>query len=162
VKQISLRPNYSRLVLSLLLLTLLAIVPWRLWQQAHPADDQERAKIHTILDDQVAAWNRGDLREFMRGYWQDEKLTFYSGADKTFGWQATYDRYTRKYQGEGQQMGQLEFREIEIDIVGPTAALVRGRWELTFAEKPRVHGLFTLLVRKQPQGWCIVHDHTSG
>jgi ketosteroid isomerase-like protein len=35
-----------------------------------------------------------------------------------------------------------------------------GRWQLTrAADTP--HGRFTLIFRRTPQGWRIVHDHTS-
>src|SRR5437879_12391855 len=55
--------------------------------------------IRAVLDAQVAAWNRGDLEGFMAGYWKSENLTFMSGGTVTHGWQATMDRYRKRYQG---------------------------------------------------------------
>ncbi|HEY8506134.1 MAG TPA: nuclear transport factor 2 family protein, partial [Gemmataceae bacterium] len=102
-----------------------------------------------------------DLKGFMRGYWKSEKLTFFSGSDWTAGWQATLERYRKKYQGEGKEMGRLTFSELEVELLSPDAAFVRGRFTLvTSAGKPT--GLFTLILRKLPGGWRIVHDHTSG
>jgi HEAT repeat protein/ketosteroid isomerase-like protein len=116
--------------------------------------------VRKVLDDQVIAWNKGDLRGFMEGYWQSPDLSFYSGKNKTKGWQATLDRYRKKYQGEGKEMGKLTFSELDIELLGPSHALVRGRWQLTLA-KDNPSGLFTLIFRKLPAGWRIVHDHTS-
>ena len=116
--------------------------------------------IRKVLDDQVIAWNKGDLRGFMEGYWQSPELSFYSGKNKTKGWQATLDRYRKKYQGEGKEMGKLAFSELDVELLGPGHALVRGRWQLTLA-KEHPSGLFTLIFRKVPAGWRIVHDHTS-
>ena len=35
--------------------------------------------LRKILDDQTAAWNRGDLTGFMQGYWHSPEVTFFSG-----------------------------------------------------------------------------------
>jgi len=57
-------------------------------------------------------------------------------------------------------MGKLTFSELEIEMLGAYTAWVRGRWKLvTSQETPG--GLFTLVFKKFPEGWRIVHDHTS-
>jgi ketosteroid isomerase-like protein len=116
--------------------------------------------IRKVLDQQVAAWNRGDLEGFMAGYWKSRELTFFSGKNQTHGWQATLDRYRKRYQGEGRHMGKLAFHDLRIDVIGPDHALVRGRWQLTL-KQDKAGGLFTLILRRLPEGWRIVHDHTS-
>ena len=116
--------------------------------------------IHQVLDSQVAAWNKGDLKGFMAGYWKSEKLTFFSGDKIEHGWQATYDRYQKRYQADGKEMGKLTFSELEIEMLGADTAWVRGRWKLV-TSKETPGGLFTLVFKKFPEGWRIVHDHTS-
>jgi len=116
--------------------------------------------IRQVLDDQAAAWNRGDLDGFMAGYWNSPELSFYSGKDKKRGWQETFDRYRARYQGEGKEMGSLTFSELDIQMLGPDTALVRGRWKVDMS-KEAFEGLFTLVVKRFPTGWRIVHDHTS-
>ncbi len=128
---------------------------------ADPAPGAEaKEAIRRVLDRQVAAWNKGDLEGFMDGYWKSPDLTFFSGKTREHGWQATLDRYRKRYQGEGQEMGRLTFDELRIDTLGPDAAFVRGRWQLE-RKADRPGGLFTLVFRKLPEGWRIVHDHTS-
>jgi beta-aspartyl-peptidase (threonine type) len=129
---------------------------------AATSDEADRAAIRKVLDDQVAAWNRGDLEAFMVGYWSSEKLSFYSGKERTHGWQATLDRYRKRYQAGGKEMGQLRFELFHLDLFGPDAAVVRGKFRLTLKkQKEQPEGLFTLLFRRLPEGWRIVHDHTS-
>jgi beta-aspartyl-peptidase (threonine type) len=124
--------------------------------QAEPED-----AIKQVLNDQVAAWNKGDLEGFMKGYWKSADLTFFSGNDKTAGWQATMDRYVKKYRSDGKEMGQLTFSELKVEVLGPDSAFVRGRFQLEMGkEKPT--GLFTLIFKRTPDGWRIIHDHTSG
>jgi uncharacterized protein (TIGR02246 family) len=119
-----------------------------------------QAAIRQLLDDQDAAWNRGDLEGFMAGYWNSPQLSFYSGGDKRQGWQETFNRYRARYQGEGKEMGTLSCSELDVQMLGPDSALVRGRWKVVLS-KETPEGLFSLIVRRFPTGWRIVHDHTS-
>jgi beta-aspartyl-peptidase (threonine type) len=123
-------------------------------------EDASRKAIRAVLDAQVVAWNKGDLEGFMAGYWKSPELTFYSGKTKMRGWQATLDRYRKRYQADGREMGKLAFSELEIEPLTDNYAVVRGRWQLTLkGENPG--GLFTLVFKKLPEGWRIIHDHTS-
>ena len=119
------------------------------------------AAIEQVLLIQQAAWNRHDLDAFMTGYWNSPQLTFFSGGKENHGWQATLDRYKATYASPGHEMGTLEFSELRIEMLGPESAFVRGAWHLTMPNGKTPHGLFTLIFRKFPEGWKIVHDHTS-
>jgi len=117
--------------------------------------------VKEVLLRQVDAWNRHELEGFMAGYWNSPELTFFSGTDQTSGWQPTLERYRKRYQGEGREMGKLEFSDLKIEALGPDSAFVRGQWHLTMSDGKTPHGIFTLIFRKFPDGWKIVHDHTS-
>ncbi len=120
-----------------------------------------RKAIRQVIEDQQAAWNRHDLEAFMAGYWNSPDLTFFSSAHESQGWQATLDRYKKTYQGAGHEMGKLEFANVRIEMLGPEAAFVRGEFHLTMPDGKTPHGLFTLIFRKFPGGWKIVHDHSA-
>jgi ketosteroid isomerase-like protein len=117
--------------------------------------------IERVLRTQQEAWNRHDLEGFMAGYWNSPELTFFSGAEEHDGWQATIDRYLAKYATPGHEMGKLEFSGLRVVVLSQDSAFVRGAWKLTMSDGKTPHGLFTLVFRKFPQGWKIVHDHTS-
>ena len=119
------------------------------------------SRVRAVLDKQVEAWNRGDLEGFMAGYWNSPDLVFQSGATLTRGWPQTLERYRRLYQAEGKEMGRLRFEELDVQPLGPDAAFVRGRWQLTMKDGSQPGGLFTLLLRRIGGEWKIVHDHTS-
>ena len=129
-------------------------------QTQNGQEDATRA-VRAVLDRQVADWNKGDLEGFLAGYWNSPKVVFQSGGQRSDGWQAMRDRYRRRYQAEGKAMGQLAFAPIEIEPLGPEAILVRGGWRLTMPDGATPGGLFTVIFRKLPEGWKIVHDHTS-
>jgi ketosteroid isomerase-like protein len=130
-----------------------------LWASVAAAQEEAKA-IRTVLDDQVAAWNAKDLPAFMKGYWESDDLTFFSGNTTTKGWKATLDRYRTRYQGEGKEMGKLSFEDLAIELLGAEHALVRGRFRLRIGDQMPT-GIFTLVLRKTPAGWRIIHDHTS-
>lgn len=124
-------------------------------------DDSAKAEIERVLRTQQEAWNRHDLEGFMAGYWNSPDLTFFSGAKENHGWQATMDRYRATYASPGHEMGKLEFSGLRIEMLGADAAFARGTWQLTMSDGKTPHGLFTLVFRKFPEGWKIIHDHTS-
>jgi uncharacterized protein (TIGR02246 family) len=117
------------------------------------------AEIRAVLSAQQEAWNRGDIDGFMNGYAHAETTVFVSGDEVTRGWQTVRDRYLRKYSDRA-KMGTLTFSNLEIEPLGPDSAVVLGRWELKRAND-NPHGHFTLIFRRTPDGWRIVHDHTS-
>ena len=155
----------TRIFLALGVVVLALLVVMRLRGDGNSSPEKSRTAIRKVLDDQVDAWNQADLEGFMHGYWQDQdspdqKLTFFSGGDTTSGWQATYERYRRRYQGEGQEMGTLTFSDLDILPLGGDNAVVRGHWKVE-KKSETVEGLFTLLFQKKAGHWYIVHDHTS-
>lgn len=128
--------------------------------QKQNADDRAKKEIRDVLDHQVKAWNRRDLEGFMQGYWRSPELTFYSGGTTVSGWEETLARYRNRYQSAGNEMGTLEFLDLKIELLGPRAAFVRGRFHLKMSST-EPSGIFTLTFRKFSDGWKIIHDHTS-
>lgn len=123
------------------------------------SDDRRMAEVRAVLDAQVAAWNRGDIRGFMEGYEQSDNITFISGDQKTRGWQTVLERYQRAYDTRD-KMGTLSFSDLEFKPLGSSNMMVNGRFQLVRASDAP-HGRFTLLFQRASKGWRVVHDHTS-
>ena len=151
----------SSVFLLIFLLTFCSVAPLYGAQTKTPTDAQSFDEIDHVLHAQQDAWNRHDLDGFMAGYWNSPQLTFFSSATERDGWQATLARYRAAYASPGHEMGKLEFSGLRIEMLGSDAAFVRGAWQLTMPDGKTPHGLFTLVFRKFPEGWKIVHDHTS-
>lgn len=120
----------------------------------------DRAAIQAVLDRQIAAWNRGDLAGYMDGYARTPALVFTSGGNVRRGWQEAFDHYQARYATDPGAMGTLVFHVDSIDPVGADGAVVLGRWELTGTASAG-RGVFSLVVERRPEGWRIIHDHTS-
>jgi ketosteroid isomerase-like protein len=126
---------------------------------AFTAGDEARAAVIEVMNTQQAAWNRGDVVGFMKGYWDSPELTFSGSSGITRGYEPVLERYRKNYPDQ-KAMGHLEFSGLEVRALGKDAALVLGRWHLQ-RESDELGGNFTLVFQRFPDGWKIIHDHTS-
>ncbi|HWY07836.1 MAG TPA: DUF4440 domain-containing protein [Candidatus Acidoferrales bacterium] len=149
----------SWLLLASLLGAILVVATGRPHPASEKASDTDRAAILTVLMTQQSDWNKGDIRGFMGGYWNSPDLTFAGTRGFTRGWQPVLARYEKSYADKA-AMGALDFSELEIRQLAPDAALVLGKWHLR-REAGDVGGIFTLVFQKFPEGWRIIHDHTT-
>jgi len=118
-----------------------------------------KATLETVLTRQQAAWNQGDVVAFMEGYWNSPELTFAGSSGITRGYAGVLAHYQQSYRNRS-AMGHLDFTDLEVHPLGQSAALVLGKWHLTRPDGD-VGGVFSLVFQKFPEGWKIVHDHTS-
>jgi len=117
------------------------------------------SQIQSVLSAQQDAWNRGDIDAFMNSYARSASTVFISEDEVRRGWETVRERYRLKYSDRA-KMGRLSFSDIEVTMLSPDAAVVLGAWRLKRGnDEP--HGRFTLIFKRLPEGWRIVHDHTS-
>lgn len=151
----------KRLAYVLVLVTLFAgaisVCSWA--RQGAGKDEAARTAIVALLKAQQDDWNRGDIRAFMAGYWNSQELTFAGSKGFTRGWEPVLARYEKTY-ADRAAMGKLDFSELEVRPLSPDAALVLGHWHLQ-RQAGDIGGIFTLVLQRFPEGWRIVHDHTT-
>ena len=143
-------------VVAVLFLTLFSL-PKSSAQLGVAPDDQ--GAIRKILDAQQSAWNQGNVDAFLEGYWHSPDLTFSGSGGIARGWDGVLARYKKNYPDRA-TMGQLDFSGLEFHFLGKDAALVLGNWHLTRAQGD-IGGVFSLVWQRFPEGWRIIHDHTS-
>ncbi len=124
------------------------------------APSSDETAIRSVLNTQVAAWNKGDLDEYMKGYWNSPELIFIGGGTENRGYEAALARYKKSYQGPGHEMGQLDFQELRITLLSPDSAYATGKFHLKMSNGKEPTGRFTLIWKKFPEGWRIIHDHS--
>jgi len=123
------------------------------------AQARTSAGVTLVLTNQQAAWNKGDVDVFMSGYWDSPDLTFLGSSGVSRGWEGILARYRGAYPDRA-TMGQLDFSDLEVRPLGEKSALVLGKWHLKRTSGD-IGGVFTLVFQQFPEGWKIVHDHTS-
>ena len=147
--------------LTILVTAILLAAPAATAQPTHKSHKRgdDRSAITAVLTAQQKAWNQGDVDTFLQGYWRSPELTFSGTGGIARGWDGVLARYKEHYPNR-EAMGQLEFSGLEIRFLGKKAALVLGHWHLT-RQKGDVGGVFSLVFERFPEGWRIIHDHTS-
>ena len=123
------------------------------------AQSADEKAIRAVLGKQNEAWNRGDLENFMKGYWNNDSLMFVGKSGVTYGYKNTLENYKKGY-GNADQMGKLTFTFIRFTRISPDAYFVVGKWELARKDGD-LSGHYTLLFRKINKEWVIVTDHSS-
>lgn len=122
------------------------------------AQTSDETAIRNVMNEQVKAWNNGDVDAFMKTYWQNDSLLFVSDPP-TYGWQTTLERYKKVYPDKA-AMGKLDFNLMQLKQLSPEYYFVLGQWHLTRTVGD-VGGYFTLLFKKINGKWLIVVDHSS-
>ena len=123
------------------------------------AQNSDSTAIHKVLNEQVQAWNKGDIDSFMKGYWNSDSLLFVGSKGPNYGWQSTLENYKKRYPDTA-TMGKLVFTILETKILSNNHAFILGKWHLTRSVGD-IGGYYTLLFRKINGQWYIVVDHTS-
>lgn len=117
------------------------------------------ARIRTLMDAQVRAWNAADIDAFMATYWHSDSLLFIGKKGLTYGWQATLENYKKNYPDKT-AMGTLSFDLLEFKKLAADAYFVVGKWKLirTIGD---LSGHFSLVIRRIDGDWKITADHSS-
>ena len=123
--------------------------------------DGDQQAIVAVLNESAQAWNRGDLDGFLLPY-LDAPTTTYIAQDVVRGVPAIRESYAGSWFRGGRPAGELAYSGIEVRPLGRDYALVIGHWTVTNREtrQPR-SGIFSLTFQRTPQGWRIIHDHSS-
>ena len=123
------------------------------------AQSKNEKEIRNILATQTAAWNNGDINQFMQGYWENDSLMFIGKSGVTYGWANTLKNYQKGYPDTA-AMGKLHFDLIQLKKLSKKYYHVTGKWFLKRSIGD-VGGHFTLLFQKINRRWVIIADHSS-
>jgi ketosteroid isomerase-like protein len=137
---------------------LLLVTATHVVAQVHPGMTAKDS-ILAVIAAQEAGWNAGSIERYMEGYARSAETCFISGGSVTLGYDTVMARYKRGYPDKV-AMGTLTFSDIAVNPLTSNEALVYGTWALK-RERDEPWGKFTLIFRRMPEGWRIVHDHTS-
>jgi ketosteroid isomerase-like protein len=135
------------------------LLPALLFSLVVLAQSSDEVGIRKVLDDQLKAWNKGDIESFMQGYWKNDSLMFIGKSGINWGWQKTLENYKKGYP-DTTAMGKLSFDIIVIKKLSPEYYYLVGKWMLkrTIGD---LSGHYNLLFRKINGSWLIIADHSS-
>ena len=123
------------------------------------AQNKDEKAIREILANQERAWNKGDLSNFMIGYWNNDSLVYIGKNGPTYGYATTLINYKKNYPDTA-YMGKLKFELISLKPLNTDHYFVIGKFYLTRTVGD-ASGYFTLLFRKINGVWKAIADHSS-
>lgn len=145
---------------SCLLLALLGCAPAAPETAALPDRAALTGAITTQFTRSADAWNRGDLDAFVSDYAPDSLTGFVSGGHVQRGYQWIREHYAPRF-APGAARDSLRFEEFDVRPLAQSLALVTARFLLYRSGQTTASGPFTLVMERRPDGWKILHDHTS-
>jgi uncharacterized protein (TIGR02246 family) len=117
-----------------------------------------RRAVLTLLDHGAAAWNRGDLADFVSDYAPD--ATFVTRDSVVHGRPAIEARYAPRF-APGGVRDSLYFQDVEVDLLAPDALNAIAYYVLQRGDSVTARGPTSLVMRRIGGRWFIVHDHSS-
>ena len=142
-----------------LLIALLATVGIPGSEQTPAAQRQE---IQNFVRAYAEAANRGDVTAYIEMYSKRPDLIVVEDAEITRGWDRLRDNANATLGLEGRF--KISVGTMDVIILGATRAIVVFPFVTTITTEQgpvQQHGAMTLVLEKSPQGWKIIHDHTS-
>ena len=117
-------------------------------------------EITKMLHDQDAAWTRGDLDGFMSCYDRTGALVFMTSDGPVRSYETLKARYEKRYKTGQNDFGKLTFSDLQVEELADGIARAYGKWTVEQKDKT-LSGWFTVILKKTPEGWKIIHDHSS-
>ncbi len=154
--------NYTILFITILfvLMSCTNSAPNKAKDEQATLSDRDKEAIMTTFIETQDAWNDGNIEEFMKGYWESDKLVFTGAGGVTYGYDATLNRYIASYP-DNDAMGILKFTVKDLYQIDLSTALMIGQFYLS-REMGDLVGHYTLVWQKIDDKWLIISDHSSG
>lgn len=124
-----------------------------------PSDDPT-PELERLMHLSARAWNAGDLDGFLITYARDSATTFVTSRGPIHGFDEIRGRYAARF-APGAERDSLAFTEFTVRRLGPDHVLSTARYTLMRGDSVTATGPFTVIWERRPEGWRMIHDHTS-
>ena len=118
----------------------------------------DRAAIMALQQEIAAAWNRADLAGHVAAYADSAE---FMAPGPVVGRDRIRESLEGSFWRDGRPVQDLRFENTNLRWLGHDHALMTGRFVLFGGGRDERSGWFTLVWERTPEGWRIVHDHSS-
>jgi uncharacterized protein (TIGR02246 family) len=127
--------------------------------------NDEYHQVYRVMMGMADAWNAHNLDAYLECFWKSPDLLVIVEGDQMKGWTEINNTYRKGYANPA-DMGTLLPERVQIQMISSDVALVLDWWTLMLPKtvnlrSPKVVGTSTLVLKKLPEGWRIVADHSS-
>jgi ketosteroid isomerase-like protein len=143
-----------------LILSLFTALFFALASTVAKAEQWQPFVVKQVVIDQISAWNRGDIDQFVSYYRNSPDTISIVDGTTVRGWQSIMDLYKQKYATKDAARGKLELSDVHVFMLGSKFAIVTGNYSLT-KSTGKLCGSLSVVCQKTSQGWKIIHDYNS-
>jgi ketosteroid isomerase-like protein len=118
-----------------------------------------RQDLLKAMESSAAAWNRGDIEGHVGLYADSAAMMGKNGPIR--GRVTIRGLLERGFWSGGKPSQQLSFSELQVTPLGRDHAMLTGKCTLSGGGKPDYFCRFTTIWERRPEGWRIIHDHSS-
>jgi ketosteroid isomerase-like protein len=130
-------------------------------ERGAPADPAAlQASVESLLTVSAEAWNGGDLEGFLYWYKSGPETSFMTSRGPVHGLDELRGVYASRFE-PGASRDSLRFEDIETRPLAPWLGLATARCVLFQGDSITDTCVFTLVLENAPEGWRIIHDHSS-
>lgn len=119
-----------------------------------PAESVRAEAVKAFMNEQAAAWNKGDLDAFAASYADD--ATFITPSGLTKGRDQVLARYKKRYPDKA-AMGTLTFEFLDVRVTAGAVSVI-ARWNLSYPNKPSASGNTLVVLQPRGSSWMVVQD----
>jgi hypothetical protein len=121
-------------------------------------DPQSQVKV--ALDEQVRAWNSGELEKAMAYYWNSTDMLWINRAGVSKGYQPVLEDYLKSYTDRS-QMGTYSYTPLHIQTLSPELVYFVFKWKIEVKDKKPMGGVSSQIWKKINKSWVVVSEHAS-
>lgn len=122
------------------------------------SQSQDEKMILKVIEDEVEAWNRGDIEGYVQFYTPDDSCRMIYSSGITYGRDSILAFYKKYWPKE--KMGKLTLDQTTMERVSENYYFVTGRFTVVNGDKT-IKGRYSSLMKKVNGKWYIYTDHSA-
>ena len=146
----------SRIILGLFVLP---FFPFNLFTEI-PHSFDPVTEVKKTLDEQVIAWNNGDLEKAMSYYWNSSEMLWINKSGIQKGYQPVWEHFQKEF-ADRSKMGIYSCESLHIEKVTSFSVYFVIRWKIVLSDKKIMGGVSSQLWKKIAGNWVITIEHAS-
>ncbi|MDX5443330.1 MAG: nuclear transport factor 2 family protein [Hymenobacteraceae bacterium] len=116
--------------------------------------------VQQNLQQQVNAWNAGNLEKAMSYYWNSPELLWISRGGTNKGYEPVFKEYQQAYTDRS-EMGTYSFEPLYIEELAADKVYFVFRWKIEKEGKKLMGGVSSQVWKKLNGKWQITSEHAS-
>lgn len=117
-------------------------------------------QVKAALDEQVNAWNAGQLEKAMGYYYNSPDLLWISRAGIAKGYEPIFQGYVKDYTDRS-LMGTYSYEPLHIEVLSAAKVFYVFRWKIDLNGKKIMGGISSQIWKRSGKDWLIISEHAS-